>query len=181
MATAHSRSLKEEQQCRITGGSGSGSWVVQATAMLVATAVTAQAAYRARHVPWDLAFVLFAYADLGLLFLCLSMYERLPPPPLEEGQERDSGDGGAAVRRRRRSLKMAVWALSTALSVAFAWRVAAVMPAPAMKAAVWGMTSTVAVAGFYLLFVHRPAAISSYSELDTCKKEAASPKLHQIV
>ncbi|EEC78630.1 hypothetical protein OsI_18687 [Oryza sativa Indica Group] len=105
------------------------------------------------------------------------MYERLPP--LE--QEEDGDDDSMAVRRRRRWLKMAVWALSTALSVAFAWRVAAVMPAPAMKAAVGGMTSTVAVAGFYLLFVHRPAAISSYSELDTCKHEQASSKLDQIL
>ncbi|KAF2929441.1 uncharacterized protein [Oryza sativa Japonica Group] len=167
-------SLKaEEQHCH----GGGGGRVSQAIAMLVATAVTAQAAYRARHAPWDLAFVLFAYADLGLLFPCLSMYERLPP--LE--QEEDGDDDSAAVRRRRRSLKMAVWALSTALSAAFAWRVAAVMPAPAMKAAVWGMTSTVAVAGFYLLFVHRPAAISSYSELDTCKHEQASSKLDQIL
>ena len=152
MATAHSSSLKEEQQCR-NGGSG---WVVPATAMLVATAVTAQAAYRARHAPWDLAFVLFAYADLGLLFLCLTMYERLPPP-LEEVQEGDSGDDGAAVsRRRRRSLKMAVWALSTALSAAFAWRLVAVMPAPApaLKAAVWAMTASVVVGVLYFLVVN---------------------------
>ncbi|XP_052156970.1 uncharacterized protein LOC127774728 [Oryza glaberrima] len=166
-------SLKaEEQQCH--GGGGGGGRVSQAIAMLVATAVTAQAAYRARHAPWDLAFVLFAYAGLGLLFLCLSMHERLPQPAAAD-------DDGEAVRRRRRWLKMAVWALSTALSAAFAWRVAAVMPAPAMKAAVWGMTSTVAVAGFYLLFAYRPAAISSYSELETCKHEQASSKLDQIL
>uniref|UniRef100_A0A0E0PIB5 Uncharacterized protein n=1 Tax=Oryza rufipogon TaxID=4529 RepID=A0A0E0PIB5_ORYRU len=163
-------SLKaEEQQCH------GGGRVSQAIAMLVATAVTAQAAYRARHAPWDLAFVLFSYADLGLLFLCLSMYERLPQPAAA------ADDDGEAVRRPRRWLKMAVWALSTALSAAFAWRVAAVMPAPALKAAVWGMTSTVAVAGFYLLFAYRPAAISSYSELETCKHEQASSKLDQIL
>ncbi|KAF0920107.1 hypothetical protein E2562_033355 [Oryza meyeriana var. granulata] len=175
MATALG-SPKEEQQCRIGGGGGGGA--VQAIAMLGATAVTAQAAYRARRVPWDLTFVLFAYATLGLLFLCLSMYERLPPPEQEEENGDDDDDDGAVVRRR---LKMAVWALSTALSVAFAWRVAAVMPAPALKAAVWGMTSTVVVAGFYVLFVYRPAAISSYSELDTCKEEETLPKLNQIL
>ncbi|BAH92974.1 uncharacterized protein [Oryza sativa Japonica Group] len=174
MATNNPVSLKAEEQKCYGGGGGR---VIQAITMLVATAVTAQAAYRARREPWDLAFVLFAYADLGLLFLCLSMYERLPPP-LEEIQKGDSGDDGAAVRRR---LKMAVWALSTALSVAFAWRVAAVMPAPAMRAAVWGMTSTVAVAGFYLLFVYRPVTISSYSEMDTCKHKQSSPKLDQMV
>ncbi|XP_052156811.1 uncharacterized protein LOC127774584 [Oryza glaberrima] len=175
MAIAQS-SPKEEQHQQCHGGRGG--WVFQAIAMLVATAVTTQAAYRARWEPWDLAFVLFSYADLGLLFLCLSVYERLPPPPLEEVQEGDSGDDGAAVRWR---LKMAVWALSTALSVAFAWRVAAVMPAPAMKAALWGMTSTVAVAGFYLLFVYRPVTISSSSEMDTCKHKQSSPKLDQMV
>uniref|UniRef100_A0A0E0HAE7 Uncharacterized protein n=1 Tax=Oryza nivara TaxID=4536 RepID=A0A0E0HAE7_ORYNI len=174
MAIAQS-SPKEEQHQQCHGGRGG--WVFQAIAMLVATAVTTQAAYRARREPWDLAFVLFSYADLGLLFLCLSVYERLPPPPLEEVQEGDSGDDGAAVRWR---LKMVVWALSTALSVAFAWRVAAVMPAPAMKAALWGMTSTVAVAGFYLLFVYRPVTISS-SEMDTCKHKQSSPKLDQMV
>uniref|UniRef100_A0A0E0KZ87 Uncharacterized protein n=1 Tax=Oryza punctata TaxID=4537 RepID=A0A0E0KZ87_ORYPU len=173
MATAQF-SPKEEQHQQCCGGG----WVFQAITMLVATAVTAQAAYRARRAPWDLAFMLFSYADLGLLFLCLSKYERLPPPLEKE----DDGDGdGMAVKWRRWMLKMAVWALSTVLSVAFAWRVAAVMPAPALKAAVWGMTSTVAVAEFYLLFVHRPAAISSYSALDTCKNEETSPKLHQIV
>uniref|UniRef100_A0A0D3G3X9 Uncharacterized protein n=1 Tax=Oryza barthii TaxID=65489 RepID=A0A0D3G3X9_9ORYZ len=59
--------------------------------MLVATAVTTQAAYRARREPWDLAFVLFSYADLALL-LCLSMYERLPA----------AGGAAAGGRRRRR-------------------------------------------------------------------------------
>uniref|UniRef100_A0A0E0KNE1 Uncharacterized protein n=1 Tax=Oryza punctata TaxID=4537 RepID=A0A0E0KNE1_ORYPU len=170
MATAPPCLKDEQQQC------GGGGGVFQAITMLVATAVTAQAAYRARRAPLDVAFVLFSYADLALLFLCLSMYEQLPQPAAD--------DDGAGVRRRRRRrwmLKMAVWALSTALSVAFAWRVAAVMPAPAMKAAVWGMTSTVAVAGFYLLFVHRPAAVSSYAELQTCKHEQASSKLDQIL
>uniref|UniRef100_A0A0E0KZ85 Uncharacterized protein n=1 Tax=Oryza punctata TaxID=4537 RepID=A0A0E0KZ85_ORYPU len=173
MATAPPCLKDEQQQC------GGGGGVFQAITMLVATAVTAQAAYRARRAPLDVAFVLFSYADLALLFLCLSMYERLPPP-LEEVQEGDSGDG-AAVRRRRSWLKMAAWALSTALSVAFAWRVAAVMPAPALKAAVWGMTSTVAVAGLYLLFVYRPVAIPSYSEMDTCKRKQSSPKLDQMI
>uniref|UniRef100_A0A0D9WDH1 Uncharacterized protein n=1 Tax=Leersia perrieri TaxID=77586 RepID=A0A0D9WDH1_9ORYZ len=149
--------------------------------MLAATAVTAQAAYRARGAPWDLAFVLFSYTALALLFLCLSLYERLPqPPPPEQGEEDDT-----TARRRRRRLKMAVWALSTALSVAFAWRVAAVMPSPALKAVIWGMTSTVSVAGFFVLFVYRPADVSSYTELDTCncnKDEGrSSPKLEQIV
>ncbi|XP_040380443.1 uncharacterized protein LOC107304167 [Oryza brachyantha] len=173
--------LQVEQQCRSAGGDGDGGGRVgQTVAMLVATAFTAQAAYRARREPSDLAFVLFAYAALGLLFLCLSMYERLPPLV----DQQDGGDGGTTTGeqlRRRRWLKTAVWCLSTALSVAFAWHVAAVMPAPALKAAVWGMTSAVVVTGFYLLFVYRPAAISSYSEVDTCEHDKASSKLNQMV
>uniref|UniRef100_J3M4J2 Uncharacterized protein n=1 Tax=Oryza brachyantha TaxID=4533 RepID=J3M4J2_ORYBR len=140
--------LQVEQQCRSAGGDGDGGGRVgQTVAMLVATAFTAQAAYRARGWP-------------------------------------DGGDGGTTTGeqlRRRRWLKTAVWCLSTALSVAFAWHVAAVLPAPALKAAVWGMTSAVVVTGFYLLFVYRPAAISSYSEVDTCEHDKASSKLNQMV
>lgn len=148
--------------------SGQGGWAVPVVSMLGATLVSAQAAYRARREPWDLAFVLFALAALALLFWCLRRYERLALEPSSSDQ-----DGG-----ERRRLKLCVWALSTALSVAFAWRVAAIMP-PVLKAAVWGMTSTVVIGGFYVLFVCKGSG--GYSELDTSCQEATSLKPDESV
>ena len=54
----------------------------------------------------------FSYVDLILLFACLRLYETAEP--------------GSAARPR---LKEAVWVLSTALTVLFSAKVAAVMPA----------------------------------------------------
>ncbi|XP_062181084.1 uncharacterized protein LOC133885387 [Phragmites australis] len=99
-----------------------------------------QTARRVRDRPWDLAFVVLAYADLAALFWCLPRAERLPPPPSPAGGE------------ERRRLQLAVWALSTALSCALAHRVSLIMPA-ALVIVVWSMTSFVVLVGFYLLVV----------------------------
>ncbi|CAL5036738.1 unnamed protein product [Urochloa decumbens] len=66
----------------------------------------------------SVAFVLAADAALLLLFLCLRKFER--------------------VRRGGRNTKAAVWALTTLLTVMFAWKVAPVMP-PAVAGVVWVM------------------------------------------
>ncbi|GJN35862.1 hypothetical protein PR202_gb24675 [Eleusine coracana subsp. coracana] len=109
----------------------------RAAALALVTYIFAAAAWRARREPWDMAFVFFAYTALTGLLLCLRRAEKLTP------------DSPAAERRR---LQAAVWALSAALSCAFAYRISLLMPA-ALVAVVWCMTSFVVLFGFYLLVV----------------------------
>ncbi|XP_066364458.1 uncharacterized protein [Miscanthus floridulus] len=96
-------------------------------------------AWRVRHDPQDLAFVAAAASLLAALLACLRRAERFAP------------DSPAAERRR---VQAAVWALSTALSCAFAYRVAAVMPPP-LAVLVWCMTAFVGLVGLYLLVLCR--------------------------
>ncbi|XP_073107048.1 uncharacterized protein [Elaeis guineensis] len=86
------------------------------------TANTVFSAYRARHDPWTVAFVLFAYLDLVALFGCLRAIEK---QRAEHGTVEMNG-----------SLKVAVWVLANALNVAFAYRVAQMMPL-ALYIVVW--------------------------------------------
>ncbi|CAL9089971.1 unnamed protein product [Musa textilis] len=104
-------------------------------AVLFLTVNSADVAYRSRHDPPRLSFVVFAYSDLMMLLFYLKKMERLPL----EGRER---------------LKFPVWALSTALILAFSWRVAEVMP-PVLAVVVWLLSGSVAVGGFYGLFIYR--------------------------
>ncbi|URE17250.1 hypothetical protein MUK42_11236 [Musa troglodytarum] len=97
----------------------------------------ANAAYRSLHDPSSLAFVAFTYADLILIFLCLERFEK-----------RSAG----GTPREKELLKAAVWALATALTFAFAWRVAGMMPR-VLAAVVWMMAGSVALGGFYGLFI----------------------------
>ncbi|CAN6358752.1 unnamed protein product [Urochloa humidicola] len=98
-----------------------------------------------RDRPLDLAFVVFSYADLAAIFLCLRRAERLP-------REEPSPDGGKGHERRR--LQLAVWTLSTALSCAFAYRVSLIMPA-VLVVVVWSMTLFVVIVGFFVLVLHK--------------------------
>ncbi|GJN19340.1 hypothetical protein PR202_gb06607 [Eleusine coracana subsp. coracana] len=92
------------------------------------------AVYRSRGDSWTVAFVGFAYLDLLLLLLCLRQYEKTEP--------------GSPLRRR---LKALVWILMAALTLVFAYKVAAVMPAAA-AAVVWVLAIAVAAAGFVAFF-----------------------------
>ncbi|CAN6164720.1 unnamed protein product [Urochloa humidicola] len=78
------------------------------------------AIYRARADPASILFVSVSYATLLLLFAFLRAYERAPT--------------GERARRAR-----VVWPLSTLLTMAFAWKVAAVMPSAVPAAVVWGL------------------------------------------
>ncbi|WOL09159.1 hypothetical protein Cni_G17912 [Canna indica] len=108
------------------------------TGFLFLAISAASSAYRSRDDPSALLFVAFAYTDVVALFLCMNRFEKL---------------GEDAPAERREWLKAAVWLLATVLSLAFAWRVAQVMP-PLLAAVVWGMTGSVAVGGFYGLFIY---------------------------
>ncbi|KAG1346285.1 hypothetical protein COCNU_06G001140 [Cocos nucifera] len=104
------------------------------------TANTLLSAYRARHDPWTVAFVLFAYLDLLALFGCLRAIEK---QRAEHGTVEIKG-----------SLKVAVWVLANALNVALAYRVAQMMPL-ALYVVVWGMSGFTIIVTFYGLFVYR--------------------------
>ncbi|CAO2045067.1 unnamed protein product [Urochloa humidicola] len=84
--------------------------------------------------PGAAAFIVFAYVDLVLLSCCLRQYERAEP--------------GSAFREW---LKRAVWLLTSALTLAFSYKVAAVMPAAA-AALVWIMGLATVTGGFFAFF-----------------------------
>ncbi|KAG2609376.1 uncharacterized protein LOC120702598 [Panicum virgatum] len=108
-------------------------WATKAGFSLL-TVNSALAIYRSGG---DLASVLFisgSYAALLLLFRRLRDYERAPP-------------GSPARERARR----AVWPLTALLTLGFAWKVAAVMPSPAVAAAVWGLAVATTAGGFFAL------------------------------
>ena len=81
-------------------------------------------------------FVIASYTTLLLLFRGLRDYERAAP-------------GSPARERARR----AVWPLTTLLTVAFAWKVAAVMPSAIAAAVVWALAVATTAGGFFALFV----------------------------
>lgn len=83
-----------------------------------------------------IAFVGFSYADLVALFACLKMHERAPP--------------GSSTRWW---LKVAVWVLTTLLTVAFSCKVAAVMPPP-VAVLVWLMAFATVAGGFIAFFLY---------------------------
>lgn len=104
------------------------------------TVNTVLSAYRARNDPWTVAFVLFAYLDILALFSCFRGFEK---------QRAEHG-----TIEMKGSLKVAVWVLANALHVAFAYRVAQMMPMP-LYAAVWAMSGFTVIVTFYGLFVYR--------------------------
>lgn len=109
-----------------------------------------QTARRVRGDPWDLAFAVAAYADLGMLFLCLRRVEQLTP---------------ASPTGERRRLQFTVWALSTVLSCAFAYRVCKIMP-PALVVAIWCVTTSVVLVGFYCLVVYNDPGLEDCDASD---------------
>ncbi|XP_074586981.1 uncharacterized protein LOC141842898 isoform X1 [Curcuma longa] len=116
-------------------------------ALVFLTVNAVESAYHSRHDPSALIFSAFIYSDLLLLFICLKMFDNLGPdsPPKRRGQ-----------------LKVAIWVLAATLNVAFAWRVAAVMPLP-LAVMLWLMSGVVTVGGFYGLFIHRDdASVPAY-------------------
>ncbi|GJN35864.1 hypothetical protein PR202_gb24677 [Eleusine coracana subsp. coracana] len=140
-ANAHAQSPSEPAADHQEQASHLGALVVlgHLTRALAFAAVTysfAVTAWQARHDQGDAAFVVVAYAALIALLLLRRAEQLTPASPAGE----------------RRRLQAAVWALSTVLSCAFAYRVSLLMPA-ALVVLVWCMTSFVVLFGFYLLVV----------------------------
>ncbi|KAG8044913.1 hypothetical protein GUJ93_ZPchr0008g12196 [Zizania palustris] len=94
------------------------------------------AAYRSRGDAAGVAFVVASTVALLLLSLCVSAFGVTP--------------AGQADRRRR--LRAAVWGLSVALTLMFAFRVAGLVPLPA-KAVIWSLSGLTVAGGFYCLLV----------------------------
>lgn len=134
---------------------------------LAVTASFAGAAYRARHRPRDLAFVATAYYLLALLLCSVAKLELLQDDPA----------AGDAQRRRTR---LAAWAISAALSVAFAWRVADAMPLMPLKLAVWGVTAVFIGLGLYLLLccqdADRRGAETRHGQVDSGSRPAKASR-----
>ena len=97
------------------------------------------AVYRSWPDTSSVAFVAVAYLALLLLFRCLHLLERAPPGRGQQGQ----------------GIKLAVWGLSTLLTLMFSSKVAAIMP-PWAQLLVWAMGILTIVAGFYAFFLARP-------------------------
>ncbi|GJN19339.1 hypothetical protein PR202_gb06606 [Eleusine coracana subsp. coracana] len=93
------------------------------------------AVYRSNGDLSAISFVVFSYIDLLLLFYCLRLYERTAPEST-----------------RKEHLKMAVWLLTTMLTAAFSYKVAAIMPFP-VQILVWAMAGATVLGGFYAFFL----------------------------
>ncbi|CAL9138061.1 unnamed protein product [Musa acuminata var. zebrina] len=122
-------------------------WLPQ-VGFLFLTFNSLNSAYQSRYNPSELAFVVAAYADLLMLFFCLRRLEKMAPDDPPE--------------HKKRTLA-AVWILFTALNLAFAWRVAEILP-PLLA---------VAMAGFYVLII--------YPQADGCSDRSMIPSAEQNV
>ena len=107
------------------------------TVFLFLTFNSGMAVYRSNGDFGAIAFMAFSYLDLVLLFYCLQWYERTTPES-----------------PHREHLKMAVWLLTTMLTAAFSYKVAAIMPFP-VQVLVWAMAGATVLGGFYAFFLHR--------------------------
>lgn len=94
------------------------------------------AIYQSQGERWAVAFVVFSYLDLLLLFFSLRWYESVEP--------------GSLTRDR---LKVVIWVLTTALTLLFTTKVAAVMPT-AVAVVVWLMAFSTIGGGFYAFFCY---------------------------
>ena len=95
----------------------------------------------------SVALAVFSYLDLILLIACLGSYER-----------------AAARSSTRQRLKVAVWILTTLLTAAFSYRVAAEisMPLP-MAALVWAMAFVTITGSIYHALLAHPESSSTTS------------------
>ncbi|KAF3341580.1 hypothetical protein FCM35_KLT00218 [Carex littledalei] len=85
----------------------------------------------------SISFVLVSYLDLLLLFWFLCLFEKAAPES-----------------PNRERIKMAVWFLSTLLTVMFTWKVGAVMPF-FVGLFISVVASASCLGGFYALFLHQ--------------------------
>ncbi|CAO2200755.1 unnamed protein product [Urochloa humidicola] len=117
-------------------GGGGFSWLT-ALGFAFLTLNSGMAIYRSSGDAGAVAFVVFSYVNLVLLFSCLRRYERAHP-----------------ASPRREHLKVAIWMLTTLLTIAFAYKLAVSVPV-LVQVLVWVMASATVLGGFYAFFLHR--------------------------
>lgn len=117
------------------GGGISFPWLTL-LGFLFLTFNSGMAIYRSLGDATAILFVCFSYGDLVLLFACLRTYERAP--------------AGSSTRWW---LKIAIWVLTTMLTMAFSYKVAAVMPPP-VAVGVWLMAFATVAGGFVAFFLY---------------------------
>ncbi|CAD6340331.1 unnamed protein product [Miscanthus lutarioriparius] len=113
-----------------------GQTLIAGAGLGVLTVNSGLAIYRARGDVASALFVAASYLLLLLLFACLRAYERAAP-------------GSPARERARR----AAWPVTALLTLAFAWKVAAVMPSHVAAGVVWGLAVATTAGGFFALFL----------------------------
>ncbi|OEL27124.1 hypothetical protein BAE44_0011857 [Dichanthelium oligosanthes] len=118
------------------GEAGGFSWLT-ALGFAFLTFNSGMAIWRSSDDSAAVAFVAVSYMFLVVLFCCLRWFERAPP--------------GSTTRGR---LKVAVWLLTTLLTAAFSYKVAAIMPAAA-RILVWLMAVATILGGFCAFFLHK--------------------------
>jgi hypothetical protein len=141
-AEAGAAAVPGRREADAGGGGGGFSWLT-ALGFLFLTFNSGMAIYRSNGDAAAVAFVAFSYIDLVLLFCCLRWFESAAPGSPARGQ-----------------LKVAVWVLTTLLTIAFSYKVAAIMPVP-VQILVWGMAAATVLGGFYAFFLHREGKVSS--------------------
>lgn len=129
--------LGGDQKASDNAAAGSYSWVMTLLGFVFLTFNSAMAIIRSEGEATAIAFVGFSYVDLVALFVCLRMYERAP--------------AGSA---KREWLKVSVWILTTLLTFAFSYKVAAVMPA-AVALLIWLMAFGTVAGGFVAFFIYK--------------------------
>ncbi|XP_074576314.1 uncharacterized protein LOC141832840 [Curcuma longa] len=107
----------------------------------------AVSAYVARRDPSAMAFALFCYVDLLLLFLLLGKFERL------------MGEGAAGSPEEKARVRAAVWALSASLVLVFGWRASSEIALWPVKLAIRVAAAAVAGGGFCGLVLSKKEAV----------------------
>ncbi|XP_042400133.1 uncharacterized protein LOC121989899 [Zingiber officinale] len=108
---------------------------------------TAVSAYMALADPPAMAFLLFCYVDLLLLFLLFGKFERL----MGEGE----GAGGSPAERARARARAAVWVLSASLVLVLGWRVSLEIALWQVKLAIRVTAAAITGGGFYGLLLFK--------------------------
>ncbi|CAL5023140.1 unnamed protein product [Urochloa decumbens] len=119
----------------VSAGGSRFSWLPTFLGFLFLTLNSATAIVRSQGNRTAIAFVSFSYGVLVALYVCLKMYER-----------------ASAGSAKRKALKIVVWVLTTLLTFAFSYKVAAVMPVP-VAVLVWLMAFATVAGGFVAFFV----------------------------
>ncbi|KAF8652330.1 hypothetical protein HU200_014323 [Digitaria exilis] len=126
---------RSDPQPPAQAGGGGFSWPT-ALGFSFLTFNSGMAVYRSYNDKATVAFVVSSYVILVALFFCIKLFERAPPGSTTKGK-----------------LKVAVWGLTTVLTLLFSYKVAATMPV-LVQVVVWLMAFATVSGGFYAFFVH---------------------------